>query len=227
LIEAAIEEGFDYVLLPGSGMPPRACLGYSMVQQIFVLKYFGFLPATAIDDLKKSISLLETAQETLKLKAVSIAKFLVGKFPIIYTTDRMGAIAVRLRQQLNENAKILCSHHVIPEMNHNELVGWRKQPGAFAVLIFRSKDDHPQNQARIEINKEIIGHYTDTLIEIILKGDSLIEQALYAVHLSDWLSWELSLLREVDATEVRVIDFLKSELASTGVGDEKSDNGLA
>lgn len=227
LIASAKEQGFDHILLPGTGMPPRACLGYSMVQQIFVLKYYGFLPDSAIDDLKKAINLLETEQEALKLKAERIAKFLVGRFPIIYTTDRMGAVAVRLRQQLNENAKVLCSHHVIPEMNHNELVGWRKQPGAFAVLLFRSKDDHPQNQARIEINKEIIGHYTDTLIEIILKGDSLIEQALYAVHLGDWLSWELSLLREVDATEVRVIDFLKSELAGTSAGEEKSDNGLA
>jgi glucose/mannose-6-phosphate isomerase len=125
----------------------------------------------------------------------------------------MAAVAVRLRQQLNENSKILALHHIIPEMNHNELVGWRKQAGSFAVLIFRSKDDHPQNQARIEINKEIIGHYTDTVIEIYTKGESLIEQALYSVHLSDWLSWELAQLRQVDATEVKVIDYLKSQLA--------------
>ena len=135
----------------------------------------------------------------------------------------MGAVVVRLRQQLNENGKILCSHHIVPEMNHNALVGWRKQPGDFAVLLFRSKDDHPRNQARFDINKEIIGNFTNTIIEFFMKGDSLIEQALYGVHFGDWLSWEVSLLREVDAVEVKVIDYLKSELAAVKEGDRKQD----
>ncbi len=224
LIESAQKLGLDYVLLPAAGSPPRACLGYSLLQQLYILNFYGFLENSRIDELKSAISLIESEQEHLKMKAERIAKFLVGKFPVIYSTDRMGAVAVRLRQQLNENAKILCSHHLIPEMNHNELVGWRKQPGNFAVILFRTKDDHVQNQARIEINKEIIGHYTDTLIEVFAKGDSLIEQSLYAVHLGDWLSWELSLLREVDATEVKVIDFLKSELTNATAGEKKSDD---
>jgi glucose/mannose-6-phosphate isomerase len=224
LIDSAQKLGLDYVLLPGSGLPPRSCLGYSLVQQLYILNFYGFLENRRIDELKSAISLIELEQDHLKMKAERIAKFLVGKFPVIYSTDRMGAVAVRLRQQLNENAKILCSHHLIPEMNHNELVGWRKQPGNFAVILFRTKDDYVQNQKRIEINKEIIGHYTDTLIEVFAKGDSLIEQAIYSVHLSDWLSWELSLLRQVDATEVKVIDFLKSELTNATADEKKSDD---
>ncbi len=207
LIELAKGHGLDHIILPGEGTPPRANLAYSMVQQLFVLNFFGFLEDSFISDLEKSIQLIENEKSNIKLKAEKIAGFMVGKFPIIYSTDRMAAVCVRLRQQFNENSKILCSHHIIPEMNHNELVGWRKQPVNFAVLMFRSNDDHPKNQSRIEINKEIIGHYTDTLIEIYTKGESLIEQALYSVHLGDWLSWEVSKLREVDATEVKVIDF--------------------
>ena len=224
LIEWAKKDGYDFILLPGAGSPPRANLAFSLTQLIYLLNFYGHLPNTAFDDLKNAIKLVESEQEHIKMKAERMAKFFVGKFPVIYTTDRMGAVAVRLRQQLNENSKIICSHHIIPEMNHNELVGWRKQPVDFAVVIFRSKDDHPQNQARIEINKEIIGHYTDTLIEVFAKGDSLIEQALYCVHLSDWLSWELAQLREVDATEVKVIDFLKSELSNISSAEKKSDN---
>lgn len=224
LIDLAQENNLDYILLPGVGSPPRANLSYSLVQQIFVLKFFGFMPESCSKDLENAVTLIEAEQRHIKMKAERIAGFLAGRFPVIYSTDRMAAVALRLRQQLNENAKILCSHHIIPEMNHNELVGWRKQPGEYAVVLFRSKDDHPKNQARIEINKEIIGHYTDTFIEVYAKGESLIEQALYCVHLSDWLSWELSLLREVDATEVKVIDFLKSELGNSTEAEKKSDN---
>lgn len=224
LIALAQKDGHDFIMLPGAGSPPRANLAFSMTQLIYLLHFYGQISASAMDDMKKAIELIESEQEHIKMKAERMAKFIAGKFPVIYTTDRMAAVAVRLRQQLNENGKILCSHHIIPEMNHNELVGWRKQPTEFAVVIFRSKDDHPQNQARIEINKEIIGHYTDTLIEVFAKGESLIEQALYCVHLSDWLSWEIAQLRQVDATEVKVIDFLKSELANISSADKDSDN---
>ena len=214
LIELAKQHHLDYILLPGAGLPPRACLGYSMVQQLYVLNFYGFLATERMNELQSAIELIEKEQEHIKVKADRIARFLVGKLPVIYSTDRMGAVAVRLRQQFNENSKVLAMHHLIPEMNHNELVGWRKQPNSFAVIIFRTKDDHPQNQARIDINKEIISHYTDTIIEIFAKGESLIEQAIYCVHLSDWLSWELAQLREVDATEVKVIDYLKGQLAN-------------
>lgn len=224
LIEMAKEKGLDYIQLPNNGASPRACLGYSLVQQLFVLKFFGFCSQTRIDEIKNAAELLTKDQETIRLKANKCAGFLVGRFPILYSSDRMSAVAVRLRQQLNENSKILCSHHTIPEMNHNELVGWRKQPGEFVVIMFRSKDDHPRVQARIDINKEIIGNFTNTIIEFFVKGDSLIEQAIYAVHFGDWLSWEVSLLREVDAVEVKVIDYLKSELASVNTeGESKGD----
>ena len=224
LMELAKKHGLDYIELPNNGESPRACLGYSLVQQLFVLKFFGFCSEARIDEVKKVVPLLEKDQEVLKLKANKTARFMVGRFPILYATDRMGAVAVRLRQQFNENGKILCSHNIIPEMNHNELVGWRKQPVDFAVIIFRTKDDHPRNQARIDINKEIIGNFTNTIIEFFAKGTSLIEQAIYAVHFGDWLSWEVSQLREVDAVEVKVIDYLKSELASVNMeADSKGD----
>ena len=39
LIESAQKLGLDYVLLPGSGLPPRSCLGYSLVQQLYILNF--------------------------------------------------------------------------------------------------------------------------------------------------------------------------------------------
>jgi glucose/mannose-6-phosphate isomerase len=213
LIDVAIAKGMDYIQIPNEGAPPRACLGYSLVQQLVILARLGFIAAERLDEVAAAADLLEREQALIQEKAKKIAPLFVGKFPILYATERHEAVVVRLRQQLNENSKILCSHHVIPEMNHNELVGWRKQPTEFLVIIFRSNDDHPRNQARIAINKEVIRHFTNTLIEVFLKGKNLIEQAFYGVHLGDFLSWEVAQLREVDPTEVKVIDYLKGELA--------------
>jgi len=127
LIQFAKELGYDYITLPNNWPSPRACLGFSLVQQLFILNKLGLTSDTAIRGIETSIPLLENEMESIKVEAEKIAKMLDKKIPIVYTTDRMESVAVRLRQQINENSKMLCWHHVIPEMNHNELVGWRDQ----------------------------------------------------------------------------------------------------
>ena len=154
--------------------------------------------------------------EEIKNKAEKIAALIKGKIPVIYTSDRMEAVAVRFRQQINENSKFLAWHHVIPEMNHNELVGWKDVYDNIAVIYFRNKDDFRRNAVRMDINKEVISKYCDSIIEIYSKGQSLVEKSMYFVHLGDWVSWYLAELRGVDALEVNVIDHLKGELAKLG-----------
>ncbi|MCB0640191.1 MAG: bifunctional phosphoglucose/phosphomannose isomerase, partial [Phaeodactylibacter sp.] len=188
LIEAAQTHGLDYIQLPGGKPSPRACLGYSLVQQLYVFSKLGFIGAQYVQELEKASALLEQEQEQIMGKARQIAGYLQGKIPIIYTTDRMEPVAIRFRQQLNENSKMLCWHHVVPEMNHNELVGWRAQHPEAAVVFLRNSDDHYRNSLRIDINKEIIGNYTQSLIEVYSRGESLIERSLYFVHLVDWVS---------------------------------------
>lgn len=213
LIQLAQDRGYDYIQISGGWPSPRACLGFSLVQQLFVLNKLGFISEKTINEVEKSITLIEDQNEEIKKEAKEISIRLNNKIPIIYSTDRIEAVAVRLRQQINENSKMLCWHHVIPEMNHNELVGWRVKSDKWAVVYLRNEDDLKRNATRIEINKKIISDYADTIIEVYSKGDSLVEKAIYLVHLGDWLSYYLSELRQVDSIEVDVIDFLKSSLA--------------
>ena len=98
-------------------------------------------------------------------------------------------------------------------MNHNELVGWTKKSDQWAVLYLRNDDDVVRNAARIDINKEIISKYADTIIEVYSKGDDLVQRMIYLVHLGDWLSFYLSELTGADSIEIDVIDFLKESLA--------------
>ncbi len=213
LMGIAKEKNYDYIAVPGNWPSPRACLGYSLASQLYVIYKLGIISKTAIDQLKSSIDLIKYDQEEIKNKAKKIAEIIHGKIPYIYTTDRMESVAMRFRQQINENSKYLACHHVIPEMNHNELVGWKDVMNNVAVIIFRNKDDYSRNVTRIDINKEIISKLTNTVIEIYSKGQNLVEKTIYFVHLGDWVSWYLAELRGVDALEVNVIDYLKKELA--------------
>jgi len=213
LIEEAKNRDLDYIQVPGNWPSPRACLGYSIVQQLYVMYRLEFIGDGFISEMKSSIDMIRYDMEDIQASARKVADRLHNKIPIIYTTDRSEAVAIRLRQQINENAKMLCWHHVIPEMNHNELVGWTEKHEDKAVIYLRNNDDYKRNQIRMKINQDIISKYTDTIIEIYSKGNSLIEKSMYLVHLGDWISWYLSQLNKVDAIEIKVIDYLKSELS--------------
>ncbi len=210
--EIAKKKKLDLILIPG-GNPPRACLGYSLTQLFFILSHYKITGNKFKSQLKSSVELIEAEKENIIREAKEVAGNLNGKTPIVYATTYFEGIAVRFRQQLNENAKILCGHHAIPEMNHNELVGWASGSDKISVVILRDQDEYERNNARIEINKEVISKYTPHITEIWSKGKSQIEKSIYFIHLVDWVSYFLSELRNVDATEVRVIDHLKGALA--------------
>lgn len=213
LIEEAKQNDLDYIQVPSDWPSPRACLGYSIVQQLFILFRLGIIDGSFKSRIKAAADLLVFDQDAIKASAKKVADRIHDKLPIIYSTDRIEPVAVRLRQQINENGKMLCWHHVVPEMNHNELVGWTEKHPDKAVIYLRNQDDLKRNQVRIAINQDIINKYTDNIIEIYSKGQSLIEKSMYLVHLGDWISWYLSEHKNVDAIEIGVIDYLKSELA--------------
>ncbi|MCD6010857.1 MAG: manA [Flavipsychrobacter sp.] len=212
IADIANSRRLDCILVP-AGMPPRACLGYSLVQILYVLAHYGLIGHNFEKEIKRAIKTMKENENDTQKKAQAIAKRIFGKLPIIYSSGSLDGVAVRFRQQINENGKMLAWHHTIPEMNHNELVGWRDDAQDKAVIILRSNDDYSRVQLRMEINKKVIKKYTSTIIEIYAEGKSYWEQVFYLVHLTDWVSVMLADMRELDATEVKVIDFLKKSLA--------------
>lgn len=177
LIEKATADGYDYIRVPSDWPSPRACLGYSVLAQLWILNHLGIISESAIHSVQSSISMLRTHTDEIKSEAEAIAKRLHGKLPIIYIEDRMEPVAVRLRQQINENSKALCWHHVIPEMNHNELSAGATEmkiwpcSGCAMMMIIRA------NALRMDINNTIISQYTDEIIEVRSKGADRIEKA--------------------------------------------------
>lgn len=210
--ELAEANKLNQIVLEG-GNPPRSMLAFSLVSLMFLLNHYEVTSFDIENDLTNAINFINQEEENIISASFDLAKNLEGTMPIIYSVSGYEGIAVRLRQQINENAKMLCWHHTIPEMNHNELVGWAGGNKDMAVIILRNEDDSVKNQQRIEINKTIISTYTDKIYEVWGKGNNKIIRTLYQIHFGDWVSMHLSELNDVDVVEVKVIDFLKSELA--------------
>ena len=215
ILEKAIETGTDYILLPG-GMPPRACLGYSFTELFYVLQFHQIIGPEYLSYIQDAIVLLEACEMEIRMLASQIANRIKGSMPVLYSATGTEGVVVRFRQQLNENAKILCWHHVIPEMNHNELVGWTTKNENLSVIIFRNENDYYRTQKRTDILRDVVLGFTPNVMEIYSKGENAVERALYFVHLGDWVSYYLAELRGVDVTEVKIIDFLKKSLEKIG-----------
>jgi len=208
----AEENKYNKIIIPGN-QPPRAMFGYAFTELFFMLNHYGIIDDSFKADFDKAISLIDTEKANIQKQAMDLAKKMYKQTPVIYVAKGFEGVAVRFRQQLNENSKMLGWHNVVPEMNHNELLGWRTNVDGLAVVYFRNKCDYDRNQIRMDINKKVISKFTSNITEIWSKGDSLIENSLYHISLGDWVSWYLSEMNNVDAIEIDVIDFLKGELA--------------
>lgn len=212
VLEQAETKGLNHIVIPG-GNPPRSMFGYSFTQLFYVLKGFGLINDAFEAQFEAAIALLDNEEEAIRAEAKLLAAKLQNTTPVIYSAAPYEGVAIRFRQQINENGKMLCWHHALPEMNHNELVGWAGGDDKMSVVIFRCEDDFDRTRVRTDISKTIISKYTQNINEVAAKGNSVIERSLYLVHFGDWVSMYLSELNNVDVLEVKVIDFLKSELA--------------
>lgn len=195
------------------GNPPRSMLGFSLTFLCHLLEFYKIVDLKAHATIKESMALLQKNQEEIMHQGEELARKLAGKICALYAADGLGGVAARCRQQWNENSKMLAWDGVVPEMNHNELVGWEGGSAHYAALFLRSEYEYSRNAKRIEINKQIIASKTIHCHEIWGKGGSILAQALYLIHYGDWISYYLSEINQVDILDISSIDFLKSELS--------------
>lgn len=213
--------GNSFIKIPG-GLPPRAALGYSFFPILMCLVKLKFIKPRN-NDIKETISLLKRKSKVFsslnykKNPALLLAQNLYGKLPIIYSSaDRLDSVNMRWRGQMSENAKVLAYGHTLPEMNHNELVGWKvlkKAMSGMVVIFLRDKDDHKRVQLRMKIMDGIVRDFASNVIHVDSEGISLLARIFSLIYLGDWTSYYLAVFNGVDPTPVRIIDYLKNELS--------------
>lgn len=224
LAAMAKADGVPTLPLP-PGLPPRAALGHSLAMLLTALQQLELVPdlSTALDEAVALLRRLRDRYGMASLETENPAKRLAaslhGKIAAIYgSSATMDAVAFRWRCQIEENAKNLAFHHMLPEMNHNELVGWMHPQEALkqvAVVLLRDEGDHPQVQRRFDLIRDIINTKAGALHEVWSEGNSLPARILSSIYLGDFVSLYLAYLNRTDPTPVEVIDFLKKQLAAS------------
>ncbi len=210
--------GLAAVPLP-PGFQPRAALGHLAFGMLGALEAAGLLPPLA-DDVEETVSVLSELAERLAPEASGneakeLAEWLGDRVPVVWGAEGLGAVAaMRWKTQLNENGKVPAFNAAMPELDHNEVVGWVEPYGErFAVIGVRHEDEHPQVAARFSLSASIATGSGAAYREVHAGGRSALARLMSLVMTGDFVSCYVGLRRGVDPTPVHAIDRLKAALA--------------
>jgi len=204
LEKLALENKIPLVKLPPV-IPPRASLGYQFFALLRLMIENNILPRPEIESLAKFAE-----DKSIDEVAKKIAKECKGAVPLIYASEPNSAVAYRWKTQFNENSKVHAFFHVLPELNHNEILGYTKSSAKTVTLFLYYPDDHERVRKRVIVTQELIKPAKSIIME--MKGANPLERFVYAIHLGDLVTYYLAEEMKIDPYPVPIIERLKQEL---------------
>lgn len=127
--------------------------------------------------------------------------------------DVLGVVARRWAGEINENAKRLAFHAVMPEMAHNQIIGWDGQAGNATLVLVRREDESNVEAARMSFLAERADNADGPVVQCRLGGDR-VEQVLEGILVGDYVSLHLARVQGIDPEPVETIEQLKGRLRS-------------
>jgi glucose/mannose-6-phosphate isomerase len=195
---------------------PRATLGWSLGLVLGALSRIGLVRDLS-NDITIAISELERYAGTPDI-GKDLARRLYGRIVGVYGAGVMGVMARRWKGQWNENAKNWSFFDVMPELNHNAVVGFPHPdiaPEALTIIFLRSSRDNPRVSTRFDVTAQLLGRARIPVEQLTFRGANMLSEALQAVYLGDHVSFYVTLLNGEDPSPNTSIDYLKAELAKS------------
>jgi glucose/mannose-6-phosphate isomerase len=223
LQDLAEKREVPFVKIP-AGIQPRAATAYLLFPSVIFLKKIGLLKATIDADIDETIAVTKDFVSTNNKSvpeetnlAKQLAKKIFGTIPQIYGWGIYTPIAIRWRHQFNENSKIIARTDLVPDCNHNDIVGWSANPEIskqFSCVIFRDKEEESIDiGTRLNFMRDLFHSTAGNVIEVPPKGKSQLAKMMYLMCLGDFTSCYLAVLRGIDPSPVDIITELKKRLA--------------
>jgi glucose/mannose-6-phosphate isomerase len=212
LMEYATRDKNALIALP-KGLQPRNALAYLFFPILKIMENNGLIENQS-SFVKNLIDSLHKNAKKFNEEAEALAGQLDERIPVIYSSTVFSAVAYRWKTQFNENAKTIATYHVFPELDHNELNGFKNCPWPLHVIILKDERDHRRVQKRMNITKNLIKEVNPEVkfTEITIRGDDLLTRLFSAVLLGDLTSFYLAMKYATDPTPVDIIEKLKKEM---------------
>lgn len=202
-----------------SGLVPRASLGHVFGSLLGIVDRAGIAsPSAEIDAARRTLTRLTSScsleKTTSDNPAKQLAHELFGNIPVVIGYGLSRPVGKRWANQLNENSKVLAFSSSLPEMDHNEIVGW--------VSDGRSQGFSPVFLEHDVADEAMIRRLSETKAMLCdrarvhcayAQGEHVLSKMLSLVVFGDFVSAYLGILRKEDPSSTEPIERLKRNLS--------------
>jgi glucose/mannose-6-phosphate isomerase len=218
LEERATTAGDGVVRVPG-GYQPRGALGLLLAPLVVLLEDAG--AASGADALLAAGAVAadrvrDACGSGTDGGAASEAAALVeGRVIVLYGAGVLGAVALRLKNQLNENANAPAFAGSLPEVAHNEVLGWtgaRALGLPLVAVLLRDPDERRAERAVADGVGEELRAEGHPVVEWTGEGATATERAFHLLSFGDHVSCYLGQRLGVDLTDIARLGRLKARL---------------
>ena len=219
LKDRAQEKDYPFLVLP-KATEPRYADFYNLVAIVSIFDALG-LTSNKLDELAAAAPFLKQAAEDwlptvpqAKNPAKKLAYELAGKSLAVYGGPLMAPAAYKWKISFQENAKNVAWWNVLPEFDHNELIGWTGHPvdKPYGIIELRSNLEHPRVQKRFEVAERLLSGRRPAPHVVQVQGKTLVEQLAWAINFGDFVSIYLALLNNQDPAPVPLVEKFKKAL---------------
>lgn len=220
LAQHAKDKNYPLFSIPG-GIQPRMCAFYFLAAFVQLLEPLGLVATGSTEELRQAGKWLKGQTgdwkpevPTKQNPAKQLALELIGKSVVVYAGPKLFPAANKFKICLNENAKNVAWTNQYSEFNHNEFIGWTSHPvdKPYAVVEIRSNLENERIQKRFVVSERLLSGQRPAPEVIEPKGETVLQQVLWASNFADFASLYVALLNGLNPTPVDLVEKLKKEL---------------
>jgi glucose/mannose-6-phosphate isomerase len=198
---------------PYPNFQPRSGTGYFFGAMFQLLVNQGLIPDTTEEFLPLAKQLNEQMAE-FEERGKKLAKKMMGKTVVIYSSPKYKPVAMVWKIKINENSKTPAFWNFFPELNHNEMVGYTNPQTKFFIIMLRDTEDDPRNIKRYQVTADLMNEVGVETEIIDMEGDNVFYKMFSSIVIADWASYYLALEYKQDPTPVDMVEKLKKILNS-------------
>lgn len=208
MIRLAESRKLPYVVVPPS-RTPRSSFPALLLGTLKLLKSLGIDLGTPQE---KQLAEFLRREDTSRL-GYELADRLVDKIPVFISSSKYYPLALRAKDEFNENAKVPAKVETYPEGFHNDIVGWEAWFGPFSIVLFKEHDN------------KILEFLKETLLSA---GLEVITYELSRAYIEEMIKWShvvgitsvvVAMRRGLNPRETKHIrkykDFIKQNMSLT------------
>lgn len=166
-----------------------------------------------LNDINEVIDFLKEERDKVILEVDEIANEMVNSIPIIYGSYSFSdSLAERFRRQLNENGKIIAHSNIIPNLHHDEIVGFMDKflKDIIYIILLRDQFEDSKIKKRFDITREILKNYGYKVKEIYpIFNKTKLVRIFSLIFKIDLISIKFSIIRGFNPKDVEMIRRLK------------------